>query len=184
MTATGPNCRAARSAHGGRSILLRRRRPCLGNNRQSLAAALVLVFALLLPVAAHALSSPSEMLPNPVQEKRAEEIGDQLRCLVCQNESIEQSSAGLARDLRHIIREQVVEGRSNKQIIAWMVARYGDFVLLKPPFNYSTLLLWGAPVLALGIGTTAILIARRRPPPRPAPLSEEERRRATELLSQ
>lgn len=157
---------------------------CASRDARGLLALFVLTFGLLLPLAAHALSDPSEMLPNPVQEKRAEEIGDQLRCLVCQNESIEESSAGLARDLRHIIREQVVAGKSNKQIIAWMVKRYGDFVLLKPPFNYSTLLLWGAPVLALGVGTTAILFARRRTASGPAPLSEEERQRATELLSQ
>lgn len=159
-------------------------RACASHDARCLLALCVLCFGLLLPLAAHALSDPSEMLPNPAQEKRAEAIGDQLRCLVCQNESIEESSAGLARDLRHIIREQVVAGKTNQQIIAWMVKRYGDFVLLKPPFNYSTLLLWGAPVLALGIGTTAILFTRRRSTPGPAPLSEEERQRATELLSQ
>lgn len=145
-----------------------------------------LVFAvmLLVPLAAHALSDPSEMLPNPQQEKRAEQIGDQLRCLVCQNESIEESNAGLARDLRRIIRQQVVAGRTNKQIIAWMVARYGDFVLLKPPFEASTLLLWGAPVIMLGGGATAILLARRRRVVPPPPLSDEERQQAAELLGQ
>lgn len=149
-----------------------------------LLASFALAFVLLVPLAAHALNDQSEMLPNPAQEKRAEEIGSQLRCLVCQNESIEQSSASLARDLRRIIRKQVAEGKSNKQIIAWMVARYGDFVLLKPPFEYSTLLLWGAPVLTLGAGAAAIVIARRRPSSCPTPLSDEERQRATELLSQ
>lgn len=147
-------------------------------------ALLALLGSLFLPIAARALSDPSEMLPNPAQEKRAEEIGDQLRCLVCQNESVEGSTAELARDLRHIIRRQVTEGRSDQQIIAWMVARYGNFVLLKPPFDDTTLLLWGAPVLALGVGTTAIMIARRRPSPGPAPLSDEEQRRASELLTQ
>ncbi|HET8995726.1 MAG TPA: cytochrome c-type biogenesis protein [Acetobacteraceae bacterium] len=146
--------------------------------------ALLAMLCLLPPPAAHALSDPSEMLANPAQEKRAEQIGDQLRCLVCQNESIEQSGAGLARDLRHIIRQQVAAGKTNKQIIAWMVARYGDFVLLKPPFAPATLLLWGAPVLALCAGTGAILLARRRPAATPAPLTDEERQRATELLGQ
>lgn len=143
---------------------------------------LLVVVLLLAPLAAHAISDPSEMLPNPQQERRAEQIGDQLRCLVCQNESIEQSNAGLARDLRRIIRQQVVAGKTNKQIIAWMVARYGDFVLLKPPFSAGTLLLWGAPVIVLGAGTTAVLLARRRRAGPPAPLSDEERQQAAELL--
>lgn len=142
----------------------------------------LLAALLLVPLAAHAVSDPSEMLPDPRQEQRAEAIGAQLRCLVCQNESIEQSSAGLAHDLRRIIRQQVVAGKSNRQIIAWMVAHYGDFVLLKPPFGPATLLLWGAPVIALGTGVTAILIVRRRPPSAPAPLTEEDRRQAVELL--
>lgn len=143
---------------------------------------LSLLALLLLPLAAHAISDPRERLPDPKQEQRAEAIGSQLRCLVCQNESIEQSDADLARDLRRIIRQRVVAGQSDQQIIAWMVSRYGDFVRLKPPFDATTLLLWGAPVLALGAGATAILIARRRPPPAPAPLTDAERRQATELL--
>lgn len=150
--------------------------------RPSCAAVCLLAALLLCPPAARALSGPSEMLPNPRQEHRAEVIGEQLRCLVCQNESVEQSSAGLARDLRRIIRQQVVAGRPNRQIIAWMVAHYGNFVLFKPPFDPATLLLWGAPVIALGTGATAILIARRRPAATPAPLTDEERRQAAELL--
>ena len=144
----------------------------------------LLAVLMLSPVAAHAVSDPREMLPNPQQEKRAEQIGDQLRCLVCQNESIEQSDAGLARDLRRIIRQRVVAGDSNRQIVAWMVARYGDFVRLKPPFDAGTLLLWGAPVIALGAGTAAVLLARRRRPVAPSPLSDEERRQAAALLGQ
>lgn len=143
---------------------------------------LLAMLLLLFPLAAGAVSDPSEMLPNPRQEQRAEAIGEQLRCLVCQNESIEQSDAGLARDLRRIIRRRVIAGDSNQQIIAWMVAHYGDFIRLKPPFNAVTLLLWGAPVIALGVGTGAVLIARRHPPPAPAPLTAEEQRRAAELL--
>jgi len=145
-------------------------------------AALALCLALLLPPAAHAIGDPGEMLANPAQEQRAERIGEQLRCLVCQNESIEQSNAGLARDLRRIIRQQVVAGKTDEQIIHWMVARYGDFVLLKPPFDPSTLLLWGAPVLAVGAGAAAILLVRRRSAAAPVPLSEEERKQASELL--
>ena len=88
---------------------------------------------------------PRELLPDPQQEQRAEAIGEQLRCLVCQNESVEESDADLARDLRRIIRQRVVAGDSDQQVIDWMVARYGDFVRLRPPFNATTLVLWGAP---------------------------------------
>jgi cytochrome c-type biogenesis protein CcmH len=132
--------------------------------------------------AALAISSPAEMLPDHAQELRAEAIGHQLRCLVCQNESIEESDADLARDLRHIIRTRVSAGDSNRQVIDWMVARYGNFVRLRPPFAFSTLLLWGAPVIALLIGTAAVLLGRRRTAAPPPPLSAEERARLGELL--
>ncbi len=131
---------------------------------------------------AAAVSDPREMLPDPRQEQRAEDIGAGLRCLVCQNESIEASDADLARDLRRIIRQHIASGDSNRQIIAWMVARYGDFVRLRPPFDMLTLVLWGAPVLAPGIGGAAIVLARLRRPAPPAPLTDEERRRVGELL--
>jgi cytochrome c-type biogenesis protein CcmH len=133
---------------------------------------------------AYAISDPSEMLANPQQEARAEQVGRQLRCLVCQNESIEDSSADLARDLRHIVRQQVAEGRTNKQIIAWMVARYGNFVRLRPPFDALTLLLWFSPLIALSAGFAAVLLTRRRSPVPPAPLSEAERARLAELAEQ
>jgi cytochrome c-type biogenesis protein CcmH len=131
---------------------------------------------------AYAISSPAEMLPNPAQEKRAEAIGEQLRCLVCQNESVEQSDADLAKDLRHIIRERVAEGQSNKQIIAWMVHRYGDFIRLDPPFDPETYALWFAPVIAVGVGAAAAMLARRRAARPPAPLSPAEQQRLKDLL--
>jgi cytochrome c-type biogenesis protein CcmH len=131
---------------------------------------------------AYAISSPAEMLPNPVQEKRAETIGEQLRCLVCQNESVEQSDADLAKDLRHIIRERVADGQSNKQIIAWMVDRYGDFIRLDPPFDPETYTLWFAPVIAVGVGAAAAMLARRRAARPPAPLSPAEQQRLKDLL--
>jgi cytochrome c-type biogenesis protein CcmH len=143
--------------------------------------------AFLLPILvaaspAHAVSDPAELLPERQQELRAEAIGQQLRCLVCQNESVEGSNADLARDLRHIIRQRVVAGDSDPQVIDWMVARYGDFVRLRPPFNAVTFALWSAPGLALLAGFGAVLIARRRRP-RPAdPLTETERRRLADLL--
>jgi cytochrome c-type biogenesis protein CcmH len=129
-----------------------------------------------------AVSDPAELLRNPQQEQRAEALGQQLRCLVCQNESVEASDADLARDLRRIIRQRVVAGDSDQQVIEWMVARYGDFVRLRPPFNAMTFALWGAPGIALLVGLAAVLFARRRQPSVPAPLSDAERRRLADLL--
>lgn len=129
-----------------------------------------------------AVSDPAEMLPDRVQEQRAEALGHQLRCLVCQNESVEESNADLARDLRGIIRQRVVAGDSDQQVIDWMVARYGNFVRLRPPFNVTTFALWGAPGIALLAGIGAVLIARRRRPAAPAPLSDAERQRLADLL--
>ncbi|HEX3982613.1 MAG TPA: cytochrome c-type biogenesis protein [Acidisoma sp.] len=133
-----------------------------------------------------AVSDPSELLPNPAQEARAEAIGSRLRCLVCQNESIEASDAGLARDLRTIIRQKVVGGESNRQIVAFMVQRYGTFILLRPPFEPLTILLWGSPVIALLAGGAIVLLAlrqrRRTASAQTAPLSAAERARLDELL--
>lgn len=128
------------------------------------------------------MSDPAEMLNAPALEHRAEGIGEQLRCLVCQNESVEQSDADLAKDFRRIIRARVSAGESDRQVIAWMVARYGNFIRLDPPLAPVTLLLWGAPIIALGVGIGAVLLARRRPAAAPRPLSEAERRRLGTLL--
>jgi cytochrome c-type biogenesis protein CcmH len=144
--------------------------------------AAVLGVLLLFAGPAFALSSPSEMLANPVLEKRAEALGMQLRCVVCQNESIEQSNASLAQQFRGIIRRRVEEGWSDKRIIAWMVQRYGTFILLRPPFNPMTWLLWGAPALALLVGGAAVVLARRRHPTSPEPLSPAEQQRLADLL--
>ena len=140
------------------------------------------LFGALLAAPAFAVSDPAELLPDRTQELRAEALGHQLRCLVCQNESVEESNADLARDLRHIIRQRVVAGDSDQQVIDWMVARYGNFVRLRPPFNAMTLVLWGAPLIAVLGGLAAALIARRRRPAAPAPLSDAERQRLAELL--
>lgn len=134
-----------------------------------------------LALPALALDDPSEMLPNPAQEKRAEAIGAQLRCLVCQNESIEDSSASLARDLRHVVRQHVAAGESNQQIMAWMTQRYGEFIRLKPGFTASTLLLWAMPVLALTLGGILAALMLRRPRST-EPLDEREEKRLAELL--
>jgi cytochrome c-type biogenesis protein CcmH len=116
------------------------------------------------------------------QEQRAEAIGQQLRCLVCQNESIEDSSAGLAKQLRIIIRQQVVTGASSKDIMRYMVQRYGIFVLLKPPLSPLTLLLYASPFLALLIGFLAAWAARRNRVVPAATLSEAEAARLNKLL--
>ena len=119
---------------------------------------------------------------SQAQENRAEAIGAQLRCLVCQNESIEGSSAGLAKQLRVIIRQQVIAGASNRAVMDYMVRRYGIFVLLEPPLTRLTWLLYASPLLALGLGGAAAWAARRRRPAAPAALSAAERARLDELL--
>lgn len=131
---------------------------------------------------AWAISDPAEELRDPKLEARAEQIGRQLRCLVCQNESIEASAAGLARDLRQIVRQRVVAGDSDAEVVAWMVARYGNFVRLSPPLEWQTVLLWGSPALALGLGGLVVLAHRRHRPKPPAPLSEAEQARLRDLM--
>lgn len=131
--------------------------------------------------AAFAISDPAEMLPNPAQEARAENVGRQLRCLVCQNESIEDSNADLARDLRHIVRARIAAGDADNQAIEWVVARYGDFVRLRPPMNAATALLWASPVLAVLAGLGFAFNSRRRAPAVSEPLTEAERSRLADL---
>ncbi len=124
------------------------------------------------------------MLPDPALEARAREIGRALRCVVCQNQSIDDSSAEVAHDMRRAVRERLAAGDSDAAVFAFMTARYGDYVLLKPPFKTGTLVLWlGGPLVLLLAGGGLLLAARkRRPPPPPAPLSEEERARLDSLL--
>ncbi len=145
--------------------------------------ALTFAFLLVLPVAAAwAISDPAEMLKDPQQEARAEAIGRQLRCLVCQNESIEDSQADLARDLRQVVRQHVAAGEKDQQIIAWMVARYGNFVRLRPPFEPLTWVLWASPVLALVGGALVVAFAMRQKRQPPQPLSAAEKRKLGDLL--
>ena len=140
-----------------------------------------LALLLLLAAPAWAISDPAEMLPDATQEVRAETVGRQLRCLVCQNESIEDSNADLAKDLRHLVRARIAAGDTDAQATEWVVARYGDFVRLKPPLNAVTAALWGSPLLAVAMGVAAVLLARRRRIAMPAPLTEAERTRLAEL---
>ncbi|MDF7674247.1 cytochrome c-type biogenesis protein CcmH [Acetobacteraceae bacterium ESL0709] len=138
---------------------------------------------LIAPLGASALDSPQERLGDPALEQRAEHLGAQLRCLVCQNESIEDSSAGLARDLRRIVREQVKAGRSDQQIMDWMTQRYGNFIRLKPVFDLQTALLWCMPVLALLIGLGAAWRIWKSPRTEIKALSDDEKKRLKTLLS-
>jgi cytochrome c-type biogenesis protein CcmH len=144
---------------------------------------LFLLASLLAAPALAAVSDPAEMLRDPAQEERARGIGRELRCMVCQNQSIEDSDADLAKDLRRIVREQVTAGRSDSDIIGYLHDRYGDFVLLRPPVKPETWLLWGTPVIALGLGITLIVAMRRRRtvPGAPAELSAAERARLQSL---
>jgi len=130
---------------------------------------------------------PSEMLKDPALEARARAISKELRCLVCQNQSIDDSNADLAHDLRLIVRERLSAGDSDEQVKAYLVARYGDFILLDPPFKAKTLLLWGGPGLVLLLGAGAILFAYRRRRGDVAPpldLSEDEKKRLARLMDE
>ncbi|MBV8682141.1 MAG: cytochrome c-type biogenesis protein CcmH [Caulobacteraceae bacterium] len=120
---------------------------------------------------------PSEQLHDPKLEARARHIGDELRCVVCQNETIDQSDAPLAHDLRVILRQRLIAGDTDRQAIDYIVARYGHFVLLKPPFETQTLLLWLGPFLVLVVGAVGLgLMARSaaRSDDQTAPLTPEE----------
>lgn len=145
---------------------------------------LALIAALLFGGAALAVQ-PDEVLKDPALEKRAREISAGLRCLVCQNQSIDDSDAQLAKDLRVLVRERLVAGDTNDEVESFLVQRYGEFVLLKPTFGAHTLLLWLTPALVLvlgGLGAYAAL--RRRPQAAAAALDEEERKALEALLSQ
>ncbi len=131
---------------------------------------------------------PSEVLSDPALEARARIIGQALRCVVCQNQSIDDSAAEVAHDMRRAVRDRLLAGDSNDQVFAYMVARYGDYVLLKPPFKAGTLVLWlGAPLLLLIAGGALLVAARRRQRAglaAPQPLSDEERERLRVILSE
>jgi len=120
--------------------------------------AIMLTLALIGPAAA---VNPDEVLADPALEARARSLSLEFRCLVCQNQSIDDSNAELARDLRLLVRERLVAGDSDQDVIDYVVSRYGEFVLLKPRFSMQTVLLWGAPVLIFLIGATVMLVNSR-----------------------
>lgn len=148
----------------------------------ALALVLALGLALSPPAAAFEVDKP---LADPASEARAREISTQLRCLVCQNQSIAKSNAPLARDLRQVVRERVAAGDSDAQVMGYVVARYGDWVLLDPPFKLTTLVLWLGPALLVLLVAGGVAVHVRRGGggvAAPAPLSEDERRRLSALL--
>ena len=146
---------------------------------------LVILIPLLLVAGTLFAVEPDEILSDPIQELRARELSKSLRCMVCQNQSIDDSEAPLARDLRLIVRERIRAGDSDVQIQDFLVARYGEFVLLKPPLNTHTVLLWAIPGVILVLGATAIASARKsRIKLRPAALSREEKQRLASIIKQ
>ncbi|MBT3989105.1 MAG: cytochrome c-type biogenesis protein CcmH [Rhodospirillaceae bacterium] len=121
----------------------------------------ILCLILLLPVSAQAVD-PSEILNDPLMEKRARSISKGLRCVVCQNQSIDDSDAQLARDLRVLVRERLTAGDSDQAVVDYVVSRYGDFVLLRPPFKAATLVLWFGPIIIALSGLTGLILFFRR----------------------
>jgi cytochrome c-type biogenesis protein CcmH len=124
-------------------------------------ACLFALFVTMASPAAHAVL-PDEIMPDPAKEARARDLSRELRCMVCQNQSIDDSEAPLARDLRLLVRERISLGDSDAQVLDFLVARYGEFVLLKPRFELHTMVLWMLPPLALMIGGLALCIYARR----------------------
>lgn len=123
---------------------------------------------------------------NPVAEARLKHLAVELRCLVCQNQTLADSNAPLAEDLRREVREMITKNLTDQEIIDFLVSRYGDFVLYRPPWKAATVLLWLGPFLLLGAGASALVVALRRRTRRPldVPMTEAERRRVEQLLSQ
>lgn len=144
-----------------------------------------LFFLLLLAPGLAGAVEPSERLADPALEARARALSQTLRCLVCQNESIDESDASLAHDIRMLLRERLRTGDSDAAARQYIVARYGDFVLLKPPLETATLALWFGPALVFVIGGLGVVLyLRRRPQQAEAPLTEAERQRLARILKE
>ena len=148
-------------------------------------ASIILFAAALVGASPSFAVQPDEILPDPALETRARTLSRELRCMVCQNQSIDDSDAPLARDLRLLVRERLKAGDTDGQVLDFLTARYGQFVLLKPRFGWDTALLWGAPAGVLLVGGIAIVMALRRREsvsvPATPPLTDDETRRLDEL---
>ncbi|MBB3397218.1 cytochrome c-type biogenesis protein [Rhizobium sp. BK060] len=130
--------------------------------------------------------NPDEVLADPKLEARARAISAELRCMVCQNQSIDDSNAELAKDLRLLVRERLTDGDTDEQVMNYIVSRYGEFVLLKPRFVMKTILLWGAPLLLVVAGGLSLIVFARKSAGRPtgSKLTAEEQARLSELLDE
>ncbi|MCL4158126.1 UNVERIFIED_CONTAM: hypothetical protein GTU68_066862 [Idotea baltica] len=145
---------------------------------------LSIVFITLMSLSAFAVGVDEKRLSDPAREARAQEIMKQLRCLVCQNQSIVDSDASLAKDIRVIVRERIIAGDNDDQVLNYMTDRYGDWVLLKPPFDGATIILWVSPLLLLLIGFFVIYRNQnnRKEIVAPEPLTKDEKVRLEALL--
>jgi cytochrome c-type biogenesis protein CcmH len=146
---------------------------------------LILAFAFVLTAFPALAVNPDEVLADPALEARARTLSSQLRCMVCQNQSIDDSNAELARDLRLLVRERLKNGDSDEAVIAYVVSRYGEFVLLNPRLRGETLLLWGAPIVLFLAGATAMVlfVRKRGGKPTGTPLSEAEKAELERVLT-
>jgi cytochrome c-type biogenesis protein CcmH len=155
--------------------------------RAVLAAVVIALAAIASPVAVYAVQ-PDEVLPDARLEARARALSAQLRCMVCQNQSIDDSDADLARDLRLLVRERLVAGDTDEQVLDYLVARYGEFVLLKPRLSSRNIVLWATPIAVLVIGAGAFVAYTRRRPvpgsPAATTLSPDEEARLARLLDE
>jgi cytochrome c-type biogenesis protein CcmH len=142
-------------------------------------AQIAAIFAALACLAA--ASDPADQLPNPSQEAHARTLFKEIRCVVCQNESIDDSEADVARDLRQAVRGQVAAGRSDRQIKAYLVQRYGEFILLRPTFSPGNALLWLGPFVIVFAGAGVWAVRARRPPAPEAGLTKAEEAKLREL---
>ncbi|GGE14526.1 cytochrome c-type biogenesis protein [Rhizobium anhuiense] len=145
---------------------------------------LLLAFALLLMAAPAFAVNPDEVLADPALEARARALSAELRCMVCQNQSIDDSNADLAKDLRLLVRERISDGDSDEAVLNYIVSRYGEFVLLKPRVGMKTVLLWGAPVLLVIAGGLSLLVFARNRAGKPtgSKLTADEQAKLSELL--
>jgi cytochrome c-type biogenesis protein CcmH len=179
------------SLRGARSATRQSRWQCapgvrlLRFSRNDVCGWLLAALLLLMALAPSAFAvRPDEMLPDPGLEARARDISKELRCLVCRNQSVDDSDADLAHDIRVLVRQRLTAGDSNAQVIAYIRSRYGDYVLLKPPFQLDTWLLWGGPalILLLGIGGIGRYLRRQARANAAAPLSADEQLRLAQML--